>query len=416
MSIGKEWKERIKTYRDPVSGCPVSRLTSYLGHSSCHYFTDPFWIDGGKAFIFSSDRDGSSNLFRYDLREGRTTQLTDLPLPEDQEAGPHRYSGYTWEKTGKHYFWRDRELLELDIADGTLRTLYRLEEGSSSLGVSVTVTADGRRICFGERQESAIEKPALGYDKPPEYLETFERPPLSRILTVDIADGRCAAIFEERCFLTHVNANPVRPELVTYCHEGPWARIDQRIWGLDIESGKNWRIRPQQGENRAAIGHEYWFADGVHVGYHGRRLPREDAHFIGFCSYDNTVCVEYDFLPHCTHVGGRDADLFIVDGRPANVQPWFPSERRPYIMLIRRRPGAAIADGAAGYEGPRVLALHRSTFNGQYAHPHASLSPDGKRVIFTSDMEGYAQIYLAEIGDFESLPEVPSPKAWNMDQ
>lgn len=414
MPIGKQWKEKVKTYKDPISGISVTRLTSYLGHSSCLYFTDPFWIDQGRAFIFSSDRDGCSNLFRYDLQDGIVTQLTDFPMPDSPDSGLRRFGGYTWAKTNKHYFWNDRDLLELDLQTCRLRTAYRVDDGWSCLGVSVSVSADGRNLFFGQRKQSYIEKPAVGFDKPPEYLKTFEEPPLSRIVALAIEEGCARTLFEERSFITHVNANPVRPELLTYCHEGPWARIDQRIWGLDVGTGRTWKIRPQEGPNAAAIGHEYWFEDGIHIGYHGRRLPGEAVHFIGYCSYDNAVCVEYDFLPHSSHVGGRNADLFIVDGRPANVQPWFPSDRSPYIMLIRRRPGARAEEGAAGYEGPRVLALHRSTFNGQYAHPHASLAPDGRRVIFTSDMEGYAQIYLAEIGDFESLPEVPATTSWKV--
>mgnify|MGYP005848207749 FL=1 len=441
MPVGKELKEKIFRYTDTVSGRPIARLTSYLGHSNLLYFTDPYWIDEG-SFVFCSDRDGFSNLFRYDLEGGRVIQLTDLVPPEGEDFGPngaYRTLGYTWKKKGRHYFWYGPVLYELELENGKIEALYEAEPGWSPQGFMVSVSADGKRLFTGIRQgrTTATEAARLPrYDKSPDYYTTFETRPLSRIISVDIEGGRIKTVWEEENFLTLVNAIPRRPNLLTVCHEGPWAKVEQRIWGLDTETGRVWKIRPQEGPDRAAIGHEYWFADGDHVGYHGRRLPGEETHFVGFCAWDNSSCTEYDFLPHCSHVGGRDGDLFILDGRPANVQPWFTSDRRPYIMLVRRKPGntggpvalplssagngvsgvsarepgfsAATAEYGAGlYEGPRVLALHRSTFNGQFAHPHAALTPDGTKVIFTSDMEGYSQIYLAEIGDFETLPPVP---------
>lgn len=40
-------------------------------------------------------------------------------------------------------------------------------------------------------------------------------------------------------------------------------------------------------------------------------------------------------------------------------------------------------------------------------HVHPRLSPDGKQVLFTSDMSGYGNLYLVDVPDFESLPEMP---------
>ena len=33
----------------------------------------------------------------------------------------------------------------------------------------------------------------------------------------------------------------------------------------------------------------------------------------------------------------------------------------------------------------------------QHTHPHPAFSPDGRRVVFTSDRTGQAQVYVAEI-------------------
>ena len=82
------------------------------------------------------------------------------------------------------------------------------------------------------------------------------------------------------------------------------------------------------------------------------------------------------------------------DGTAANV---FTSEStaRPYIQLFKW-------DGER-YVGPKILAYHRSTFNNQHAHCRAPkramrFTPDGKAVLYTSDLTAYSNMYLVEVG------------------
>jgi oligogalacturonide lyase len=121
-------------------------------------------------------------------------------------------------------------------------------------------------------------------------------------------------------------------------------------------------------------------------------------HTFGFTRPDNSEIVEHDFSYHCTHFTSYGLDYALGDGTPANVQPWFSTKQRPFLMLFRHTDN--------GYEGPRVLAFHRSTFNEQFNHPHAQFTSDGSKVLFTSDVGGYSNIYMVEVGAFEELPWV----------
>jgi Tol biopolymer transport system component len=38
------------------------------------------------------------------------------------------------------------------------------------------------------------------------------------------------------------------------------------------------------------------------------------------------------------------------------------------------------------------------------------MTKDGKSVLYTSDTEGYCNVYLAQIGDFDALPDLPADK------
>jgi oligogalacturonide lyase len=300
-------------------------------------------------------------------------------------------------------------------------------------------SADGRSLFTAISPRRAAS--GLNYGKSPAYLSSFANPDEHRIVVIDADTGAMETIHSERARIEHVNAAPGDPDLLTFCHEGPWARVRQRIWGLRVSTGEVWPIRPQNGD--LAVGHEYFVrgaaearsgradgasasgAFGAHwIGYHGRRLPEERVHTFGFVRSDNSECIEWDFPYHCTHFTSYGLNWALGDGTPANVQPWFRTEQRPFLMLFRRRPHAADGTGATRgnavdtvarassgadeirFDGPRVLAYHRSTFNEQLSHPHPQFTPDGEHVMFTSDVGGYANIYMVPVGSFEELPRV----------
>ena len=98
--------------------------------------------------------------------------------------------------------------------------------------------------------------------------ETWETRPLSRIVEVAIDGTGGELIFEEPYWIGQVNTSSTRSDLLTFCHEGPWNEVDNRIWGMNTDSGEVWKIRAREvGES---VGHEYWHADGERIGYHGR--------------------------------------------------------------------------------------------------------------------------------------------------
>src|SRR5690606_23974605 len=117
------------------------------------------------------------------------------------------------------------------------------------------------------------------------HRELMEAAPLSRILRVDAATGEAETVYEAKRFITHINASPTQPWLMTFCHEGPWHLVDHRIWGLDLRDGTAWKIRERL-EPGEKVGHEFFFPDGETIGYHGFRA--DGTNFFGRIRYDNT--------------------------------------------------------------------------------------------------------------------------------
>lgn len=374
MGKGKVWAPEWSAYDDMETGARVTQLTNYKAHSHHLYFTNNGWYDDGNKLVFGSDRNNRTDLFSIDLRSGEITQLTDKGDNIDNLTAclnPLRREAY---------FWQERSIVAIDLDSLNERILYVRPEAFR--GHIINVTADGKYVCTSihERLPAQLK---LDRTKSADFLrETFEHKPISRIVRISTDTGEAEILYENRVFLAHVNTSPTQPHLLTFCHEGPWELVENRIWGMDMRSGDVWRIRPRTAADEK-IGHEYWHADGLAIGYHGSRAGEK---FFGKIRYDNTEMEEESFPFHNGHVHSNDYELIVGDGRAGStVRLWQRTE--------------------AGFSGPRSLCAHRGSCHVQKLHIHPRFDSTGRKLLFTSDMSGYGNVYLVDVPDFNALPE-----------
>jgi oligogalacturonide lyase len=375
IGIGSRWEPEKHVYLDPISGATVHQLTNYRGHSNHFYFTYPCWYDGGRKIVFYSDRENHTNLFGVDLESGDIIQLTDL-----DPAKGHVSSLSKNPVREEIYFYQGDTLVALDLVSLDTRPLYTRPEGR--VGGGANATADGKYICTGHHEDLSdrimmdLGHGYVGFD------EYWEAHPHSTIIKVPIGGGPPEVVYEENYWLGHINASPKLANIITFCHEGPWHKVENRIWGLKLNTGEAWQIRPNApGE---AIGHEYWMPDGEHIGYHGRTAQGP---VYGSIRYDNTDQIEALFEGHCWHFHSYGLDLVVGDGDSQN----------PYLLLWRFRDGQ--------FEGPKVLVWHRGSFHIQRVHLHPCFNAEGTQVVYTSDPQGYGQVFVVDVPEFDSLPD-----------
>lgn len=391
MAKGTIYKDPQFRYRDAYSGREIIQLTNYLAHSNHFYFTDPCWFNDNKSFFFMSDRQNKSDLFRFDLEDFKITQVTDFDTPG-------RSRGCWSDANQRLYYWHDKKIFELDPATYEEREIY-VAPADMEPEARANPTADGKYVISRLQAIVPQDRPSISYAYS-RFHELFHTKPLTQIIRVEVATGKMEVIHEDKRYMTHINTSPKLPHIMTFCHEGPWHLVEQRIWGLNIESGETWKIRPQDDGLGLAVGHEYWFMDGEHLGYHG--FPRNEntssgEHVFGYLKWDNTEHTEVRFPFRSTHFCSLDESIIVGDGSPAAVFS-HQGVARPFIQLFKWN--------GEEYIGPRILAYHRSTFNDQHAHPHPRFTPDGKYVLYSSDLTEYANMYLVEVGDFDDLPEL----------
>jgi len=374
-NTGRKWPSELTIYQDPISGARVRQLTHYMGHSSHFYFTYPCWYDNGHKIIFFSDRGNRTNLFGVDLTSGDITQLTDLDPAKGDIGGLSKNP-----VREEIYFYHGDTLMALDLASLNTRPLYTRPKGY--VGGSANATADGKYICAGHYQDLSDKFMVdLGHGYVG-FHEIWEAHPHSMIVNIPIDGGEAQVVFEDYSWLGHFNASPKLPNIITFCHEGPWDKVDNRIWGLDLQTRQVWKIRPTSpGES---VGHEYWMPDGEHIGYHGRTA---DGPMYGSIRYDNSDRVEAPFAFNSWHFHSYMLNLVVGDGEAQN----------PYLLLWRFKENK--------FEGPKALVWHRGSFHTQRVHVHPCFSADGRQIIYTADPQGYGQVFVVDVPDWESLPD-----------
>ena len=90
-------------------------------------------------------------------------------------------------------------------------------------------TADGKYVCVMLMEDQPEKKASISYSRFREFFhfeaadpDRADRCPSKR----GEATGEMEVIHEDRRYMGHVNTSPALPDILTYCHEGPWNCID----------------------------------------------------------------------------------------------------------------------------------------------------------------------------------------------
>ena len=365
-------------YPDPHTGAEVTRLTGYRAHSNHLYFTNNSFYDHGRRIVFESDRGNALNYFSMELETGEIEQLTNLPqLPYPDEYSIH--TGFVDDAKGNCCFFYGDIMYRLSLQDKSLTPIYRVPKGY--INHILSISHDGEYV-FTSIIRCDIDQ-SKG-DLP--LKQILESNPTSRIIRIPIGGGPETVVWEENSFIAHVNISPTDSSKLTFCHEGPWNMVDHRLWYADLATNRVGKLHEcQPGE---IIGHEYWYADGKRIGYHGTNNGVDQ---LGVINFDGTNDRCFPFPFTTGHIFSQDENLIVGDGYAQGkfLRVWQLTEN--------------------GYAPPRALCAHKCSFRRQRSHVHPRMTPDGKAVLYTSDETGYEQLYLVKLPeDLSVLPTLES--------
>lgn len=362
---------------DKDTGHKVIHLTDRKGDNRSFYFhNNPFLpaAEGiNEKMIFSGKVGDDSQLFSVDLKTHQTDQITSKKGVSEEIVG---------RKTREVYYQCGDSVFATGIENHQTRLIYVFPD--SIRGNITTLNADETRLggAISSPQEQEIFKQ---YPEKHDFFErVYDAKLLRSLFILPASGGELKKIYSEHAWLNHVQFSPTDPDLLMFCHEGPWHKVD-RIWTININGGEP-RLMHRRTMDMEIAGHEFFSPDGKRIWF-DLQLPRSENFFLSGVDLQTGEEKRYQMTRNEWSIHftiSPDETIFAGDGGdPGQVAK---AEDGMWIYLFRP-------------EGDRFISekLVNMKHHNYKLEPNVHFSPDGKWIIFRANFEGHSDIYAVEI-------------------
>lgn len=220
------------------------------------------------------------------------------------------------------------------------------------------------------------------------------------IFVIDIATGERRVIHQTNEWIGHTQFSPTDPQQVIFCHEGPWHRVD-RMWAIRAD-GTGLRKTHQRTMNFEIFGHEWFSPDGRSVHY-DLQTPRGQVFWLASVDLETGRRIyrrveQNDWSVHFN--ASPDGGLFAGDGGDGDMVAHASDGK--WIVLLKPEP---IVDGDPMSDQPELISVEylrseRLVDMGRHDYrlePNLTFTPDGRWIVFVSNMHGRNHVYAVEI-------------------
>jgi oligogalacturonide lyase len=403
-----------RSWIDPDTGHRVVQLSTEPDSNSL-YFTQYGYTDHGTRLIMTT-RHGVDLVT---VSTGETEHILDTDSGRVIQAG---------RKSGKIYLMKDGWVCSLDPDTKALTQLAKLPPGNAAV---TTINADetlaagaiterGERSAEYRQYRRTEEHPALppeggyrpgvpqpGHDDYPEKMDMMrnrlaQHLPMT-LFTLNLQTGEVKMLYHSTDWLNHFQFSPTDPTLMSFCHEGPWWLVD-RVWLFRVD-GKSQPMLVHPRTMRMEIAnHEVWSADGQWLCY-DCETPMNEVFWVA--SYNVTTgeriwyhltldqwSIHYNRSP--------DGTLYSGDGgEPGHLGPQPPHSKWMFLfhpqMLPDQQPAPPDKAGqirVGTFTTERLVNLKDHSYS---LEPNGNFTPDGKWVVFRSNLRGAIQVYAVEV-------------------
>ena len=347
---------------EPATGHHVIRLSRAPGSASLYFHQNQYTADGDKMVI--ATREGLSTI---NLKTREIAPLVDGRIS-------HVVVGRT---TRQVFYLKDGVVsaTHLDTrATRAIATDARLRSGSG-----LTVNAD-ETVLAGSLVESAAAAPPPGSSLEARWAA---RLPMA-LYTIDIKTGAINVFHKSTDWLNHVQFSPTDPTLVMFCHEGPWHKVD-RIWTIRTDGSGLRKMHARTMEMEIA-GHEFFSPDGKTIWY-DLQTPKYKEFWLAGVALATGEQTRYKIAREHWSVhwnAAPDGTLFAGDG--GGPQSVAAPGNGQWIYLFTPRNGSLAVE--------RLVDLSKHDYR---LEPNVSFTPDGRWIVFRSNMHGASHVYAVEV-------------------
>ena len=357
-----------------ATGHRVIRLSREPGSSSFYFHQNAYTAAGDKLVI--STRRGLSAI---DLKTGKIE-----PVVEGR-AG----SVVVGKKTRQVFYLKGDTVYATQLDTRATREVAKLPpevRGGSGLAVNAdeTLLAGSANDSKGNTEGSPRPAPPrFGGPRPSLEARWAARRPMV-LYTLEVKTGKFNAILRGNDWFNHVQFSPTDPTLLMFCHEGPWHKVD-RIWTIRTD-GKGLRKIHTRTMDMEIAGHEFFNFDGKIIWYDLQTPKGKEFWLAGVVlATGETIRFKVQRSEWSVHFNvSPDSKLFAGDGGgPTSVAA--PGNGQ-WIYLFTPENGSLKAE--------KLVNLAKHDYR---LEPNVTFSPDGKWVIFRSNIFGPTQIYAVEV-------------------
>ncbi|WP_228852936.1 oligogalacturonate lyase family protein [Aegicerativicinus sediminis] len=377
METGAE-SSKQKVWIDSSTGHQIEKLVLRDGSNRSFYFhNNPFLksSDGtSDIMIFMGEVDSTNQYFSVNLKTKDVDQITSN---EGRKRGE-----IVGKKTRKVFYMIADSVFATHIDTHKTDFIYKFDD--DVIGSVTTLNADetllGGALITKEENEIFKKNPSKS-----SYFEKIYEAKLERsLITINVNSKEYKNIYSEKAWLNHIQFSPTDPELLMYCHEGPWHKVD-RIWNININTGEN-RLIHKRSVHREIAGHEFFSPNGSTIWF-DLQIPRGETFFLaGYNLADNKLTkyglkrddwsIHYNISPDLTTFAGDGGD----ESQVAHAKDGM------WIYHFRPNKDSLVSE--------KLVNMKNHDYE---LEPNVHFSPDGKQIIFRANFEGESQIYAVEL-------------------
>jgi oligogalacturonide lyase len=383
---------------DADTGHRVIRLSTQPRSSSLYFHQNTYTPKGDKLIFDTPDGIAAVDITRLGVEPPKV----DVVVPSVRGAL------MVSRKAPEVYFPRSGMLCAANLETRAVREIIRVRQGAiiscdeswvvsavNATDPSVKVQPPAPRTIPPQRERMFADKIKAGAALTREEEQSARKEDaLSRRLAnptsmafvfTNVRTGESKTNGYQYAWLNHLQFSPTEPDLLLYCHEGTWHEVD-RIWTLRAD-GSAQRLMHQRSTDMEIAGHEFWSYDGKTIWF-DLQTPRSKEFWLAGVNLETgketRYSIERDWWSVHYNVS-RDGKLFAGDGGdPGQVA--FAKDGM-WLNLFRPQP-----DGKVTRE--RLVNMSKHNYS---LEPNVTFTPDGKWVVFRSNMQGPTHVFAVEV-------------------
>jgi oligogalacturonide lyase len=394
---------------DPATGHRIIRLSPDTGGQSLYFHQHTYTPEGDKVIIDTREGIAAVNI---------STLGVSPPQVEVVVPGVRGALSTAW-KTREVYYRQSNALFAAHLDTKAVRKVVDFPPQVGFRG-NLAVNADESLVVgIGSDPEGrTIPRTAPPGGDGGSLQANWAAGTPKRIYTINTKTGEFKVVHRENDWSNHLQCSPTDPKQILFCHEGPW-HFNDRTWTVRTD-GTGLRLMHERTMNMEIEGHEFFAADGKSVWY-DLQTPKSGVFWLCGVDLETGHRTWYNLQRHewSVHFNrSPDGKLFAGDGggpnsvaaRSMDGRRLDPPGNGQWIYLFRPvmtsgRSGPIMAEGKplantkdlidVGYfKSERLADLSTHNYS---LEPNLTFTPNGKWIVFRSNMHGAGHTYTVEV-------------------